>query len=51
MEVSILKDNVLLTIDTSGSGLNKRGYRLAQGEASKEKALNQHSTAYLIAKL
>ena len=33
VEVSILKDNALLTIDTSGSGLNKRGYRLAQGEA------------------
>ncbi|MDE9838197.1 class I SAM-dependent RNA methyltransferase [Staphylococcus pseudintermedius] len=33
VEVAILKDKVLLTIDTSGSGLNKRGYRLAQGEA------------------
>ncbi len=33
VEVAILKDNVLLTIDTSGSGLNRRGYRLAQGEA------------------
>ena len=26
VEVAILKDNVLLTIDTSGSGLNRRGY-------------------------
>ena len=39
MEVSILKDNVLLTIDTSGSGLNKRGYRLAQGEAPIKETL------------
>ena len=30
--VAILKDNVLLTIDTSGSGLNRRGYRIAQGK-------------------
>ena len=30
VEVAILKDNVLLTIDTAGSGLNKRGYRIAQ---------------------
>ena len=27
VEVSVLKDNVKLTIDTSGAGLNKRGYR------------------------
>src|SRR5699024_3094420 len=33
VEVALLKDKALLTIDTSGSGLNKRGYRLAQGEA------------------
>lgn len=39
VEVSILKDNVLLTIDTSGSGLNKRGYRLAQGEAPIKETL------------
>ena len=32
VEVAILKDNVLLTIDTSGSGLNRRGYRIAQGK-------------------
>ncbi|MDK4127696.1 class I SAM-dependent RNA methyltransferase [Staphylococcus pseudintermedius] len=39
VEVAILKDKVLLTIDTSGSGLNKRGYRLAQGEASIKETL------------
>ncbi|PTJ80733.1 RNA methyltransferase [Staphylococcus succinus] len=39
VEVSILKDNALLIIDTSGSGLNKRGYRLAQGEAPIKETL------------
>ncbi|EKU47478.1 THUMP domain-containing class I SAM-dependent RNA methyltransferase [Staphylococcus massiliensis] len=39
VEVSILKDNVLLTIDTAGSGLNKRGYRIAQGEAPIKETL------------
>ncbi|ARJ51859.1 THUMP domain-containing class I SAM-dependent RNA methyltransferase [Staphylococcus lutrae] len=39
IEVVILKDQVLLTIDTSGSGLNKRGYRLAQGEAPIKETL------------
>ncbi|ALM57070.1 THUMP domain-containing class I SAM-dependent RNA methyltransferase [Staphylococcus equorum] len=39
VEVSVLKDNALLTIDTSGSGLNKRGYRLAQGEAPIKETL------------
>lgn len=33
IEVSILKDQVLLAIDTSGSGLHKRGYRPASGLA------------------
>jgi len=33
VEVSLLKDHVTLTIDTSGTGLHKRGYRLGQGEA------------------
>lgn len=28
VKVTLLKDNVTLTIDTSGSGLHKRGYRL-----------------------
>lgn len=39
VEVAILKDKVLLTIDTSGSGLNKRSYRLAQGEAPIKETL------------
>ncbi|QLK86166.1 class I SAM-dependent RNA methyltransferase [Staphylococcus sp. 17KM0847] len=39
VEVNVLKDHVLLTIDTSGSGLNKRGYRLAQGEAPIKETL------------
>jgi putative N6-adenine-specific DNA methylase len=33
IEVSLLKDVALLTIDTSGIGLHKRGYRVGQGEA------------------
>lgn len=33
IEVSILKDIVTLTIDTSGAGLHKRGYRSDQGVA------------------
>lgn len=33
IEVAILKDKVSLTLDTSGSGLHKRGYRVGQGEA------------------
>ena len=39
VEVNILKDQVLLTIDSSGSGLNKRGYRLKQGEAPIKETL------------
>ncbi|TDL95559.1 class I SAM-dependent RNA methyltransferase [Macrococcus brunensis] len=39
VEVSILKDEVLLTIDTSGAGLHKRGYRLAQGAAPMKETL------------
>ena len=39
LKLAILKDNVLLTIDTSGSGLNRRGYRLAQGEAPIKETL------------
>ncbi|GAE91411.1 N6-adenine-specific DNA methylase [Gracilibacillus boraciitolerans JCM 21714] len=31
IEVALLKDNVLLTLDTSGAGLHKRGYRIGQG--------------------
>ncbi|WP_432358998.1 THUMP domain-containing class I SAM-dependent RNA methyltransferase [Sporosarcina sp. UB5] len=33
LEVSILKDKVTLTIDSSGAGLHKRGYRVGQGDA------------------
>jgi len=33
LEVSILKDKVTLTIDSSGVGLHKRGYRVGQGDA------------------
>ena len=39
LEVSILKDKVTLTIDTSGTGLHKRGYRLGQGEAPLKETL------------
>jgi len=33
IQIAIRKDMALLTIDTSGSGLNRRGYRLQAGEA------------------
>lgn len=33
IHIQILKDEVVLSIDTSGSGLNKRGYRAHAGEA------------------
>ncbi|MGM0897396.1 MAG: THUMP domain-containing class I SAM-dependent RNA methyltransferase [Bacillota bacterium] len=39
IEVSILKDKVQLTIDTSGAGLHKRGYRVGQGEAPLKETL------------
>lgn len=39
IEVSILKDVATLTIDTSGIGLHKRGYRQAQGEAPLKETL------------
>lgn len=39
IEVSILKDVATLTIDTSGAGLHKRGYRLDQGEAPLKETL------------
>lgn len=32
-EIALLKDEATLTIDTSGAGLHKRGYRVGQGEA------------------
>lgn len=39
IEVSILKDVAILTIDTSGAGLHKRGYRAGQGEAPLKETL------------
>ncbi len=33
VEVALLKDTVTLTLDTSGAGLHKRGYRKIAGEA------------------
>ncbi|KOS69019.1 RNA methyltransferase [Lysinibacillus contaminans] len=39
IEVSILKDVATLTIDTSGVGLHKRGYRQVQGEAPLKETL------------
>lgn len=39
VEVAILKDKVTLTIDTSGSGLHRRGYRVEQGEAPLQETL------------
>lgn len=39
VEVAILKDLVTLTLDTSGTGLHKRGYRVGQGEAPLKETL------------
>lgn len=39
IEVALLKDKVTLTLDSSGSGLHKRGYRLRQGEAPLKETL------------
>lgn len=39
LEVSILKDVVTLTIDSSGVGLHKRGYRIDQGGAPLKETL------------
>lgn len=39
IEVSVLKDNVKLTIDTSGAGLNKRGYRKLTAKAPLRETL------------
>jgi len=39
VQVAILKDVVTLTIDTSGKGLNKRGYRALAGEAPIKETL------------
>ena len=39
IEVALLKDIVTITIDTSGAGLHKRGYRLVGGEAPLRETL------------
>lgn len=39
IEVSVLKDMATLTIDTSGPGLHKRGYRVGQGDAPLKETL------------
>lgn len=39
IEVALLKDIVTLTLDTSGAGLHKRGYRVGQGEAPIKETL------------
>lgn len=39
IEVAILKDTVTLTMDTSGPGLHKRGYREFAGEAPMKETL------------
>ncbi|WP_342387054.1 THUMP domain-containing class I SAM-dependent RNA methyltransferase [Salinicoccus bachuensis] len=39
VDISILKDRAVLTIDTSGDALHKRGYRTGQGEAPIKETL------------
>lgn len=39
IEVALLKDKVTLTLDSSGNGLHKRGYRVGQGEAPLKETL------------
>ncbi len=39
IEISLLKDTASLTIDTSGAGLHKRGYRTSGGEAPLRETL------------
>jgi putative N6-adenine-specific DNA methylase len=39
IEVALLKDIVTLTVDTSGAGLHKRGYRELAGEAPMKETL------------
>jgi putative N6-adenine-specific DNA methylase len=39
VEVALLKDVATLTIDTSGAGLHKRGYRIQQNEAPLKETL------------
>lgn len=39
VEIALLKDIATVTIDTSGVGLHKRGYRIGQGEAPLKETL------------
>ncbi|MRH42448.1 class I SAM-dependent RNA methyltransferase [Aquibacillus halophilus] len=39
VEIALLKDVATLTIDTSGVGLHKRGYRIGQGDAPLKETL------------
>jgi len=39
IEVSLLKDEAMLTLDTSGAGLHKRGYRTQMGQAPIKETL------------
>lgn len=39
VDINILKDRALVTIDTSGDALHKRGYRVLQGEAPIKETL------------
>lgn len=39
IEVALLKDMATITIDTSGQGLHKRGYRIGQGDAPLKETL------------
>lgn len=39
VEVALLKDKATLTIDTSGAGLHRRGYRVKQGDAPLKETL------------
>ncbi|SFL85979.1 putative N6-adenine-specific DNA methylase [Gracilibacillus orientalis] len=39
IEAALLKDKVTITLDTSGAGLHKRGYRVGQGDAPLKETL------------
>ena len=39
IDINILKDRAILTVDTSGEALHKRGYRVEQGEAPIKETL------------
>lgn len=39
VDVNILKDRAIISLDTSGDALHKRGYRLAQGDAPIKETL------------